>query len=101
MLSYCVSTTSAAHLSLHGLKGADCALGFTGVLTEPASPLQNQSKIDSPLMQGVRVTYCFSRETAKFLSGERGKGKCIKRSDSVSIVSLRKVTTDLNKSRSI
>lgn len=63
MLPYCV-TTASPHLSLHGLKGADCALGSTGVLAEPALLLQNQSKIDGPVMQGVVVTYYFSRETA-------------------------------------
>lgn len=61
MLSYCI-TKSSSHLFLHGLKGSDCAVGFTGVLAEPTLSLQNQSKIDGVVMQGIMVMYCFYRE---------------------------------------
>lgn len=63
MLSYCI-TKSSSHLFLHGLKGSDCAVGFTGVLAEPTLFLQNQSKIDGLVMQGIMVMYCFYREAA-------------------------------------
>lgn len=50
MLSYCI-TKSQSHLPLRWLKGFDCALGLTGVLTEPTPPLQKQSKTDGLVMQ--------------------------------------------------
>lgn len=63
MLTYCITKLSS-HLFLHGLKGCDCALGFTGILAEPTLHLQNQSKIGGLVMQGIMVMYFFDRETA-------------------------------------